>query len=291
MRSENKSVRSICYPSISHFIQIWQHRPADVSAQSAFWDRRADSFNQHKKDASSQVMRAKVVEYITSRCRCVQDGRMLDIGCAAGHYSLALAGAFSHVQGFDLSSKMIAHATANAAEANIANVDFKVLDWYAADLEALGWEQAFDFVLASRTPAISDKNGLDKMIRASKKHCLLVSAAAVSNSVQEKLMPLVDFDKKKARAGQAFYCAYNILWLMGYYPEVFYMDYGWETEHPLEDSLEMHLGFFDRAQALQPRQRDVLTSCLAKEAVNGMVYEKVRTRLAFVYWDVTLAAP
>ena len=190
------------------------------------------------------------------------------------------------MSGFDISPKMIGHARENAIVDGATNADFRVLDWDTTDLAALGWEKSFDLVLASRTPAISDKAGLDKMIAASKDACLIVTMAESRNSVREKLMPLVGWDEEEARARRPFYCAFNLLWLMGYCPEVTYVDHAWEAEYSLEDSLLMHRHSFENLRPLTAEQTRVITEELGREAVDGMVRERVASKLAVMFWKV-----
>jgi SAM-dependent methyltransferase len=208
------------------------------------------------------------------------------VGCGTGNSALALARRAGWVSGFDISPKMIGHARENAIVDGATNADFRVLDWDTTDLAALGWEKSFDLVLASRTPAISDKAGLDKMIAASKDACLIVTMAESRNSVREKLMPLVGWDEEEARARRPFYCAFNLLWLMGYCPEVTYVDHAWEAEYSLEDSLLMHRHSFENLRPLTAEQTRVITEELGREAVDGMVRERVASKLAVMFWKV-----
>ncbi len=272
--------------NIRSFDEIWKKRDSDATAQAVFWDRRADSFNERKKDDSSRDMRRLLARQMIAKCRLTPESRVLDVGCGTGNYALSLAKRAGWVTGFDISPKMIAHARENAAAAGAKNIDFRVLDWETADLAALDWEKRFDLVLASRTPAISDKAGLDKMIAACKGACLLVTMAESRNSVREKLMPLVGWDEEKARARRPFYCAFNLLWLMGYNPEVTYVDHAWEADYALEDSLLMHRGSFENLRPLTAEEKQAVADCLAREAVNGMVRERVTSKLAVVFWRV-----
>ncbi len=272
--------------NIRFFDDAWKKRAGDATAEAAFWDRRADSFNERKKDDSSRDMRRRLTRRLIAKCRLTPESRALDVGCGTGNYALALAQRAGLVSGFDISPKMIGYARENAAAAGATNIDFQVLDWNTADLAALGWKKRFDLVLASRTPAISDKAGLDKMIAASKDACVLVTMAESSNSIREKLMPVVGWDKEEARARRPFYCAFNLLWLMGYCPEVSYVDHAWEAEYSLEDSLLMHQASFENLRSLTAEEKRAMAELLEREAVNGMVRERVSSKLAVVFWKV-----
>lgn len=74
--------------------------------------------------------------------------RVLDLGCGAGHSSLACAPRVAEVVAVDLTPQMVAAATALAHERAVPNVEFRV-----ADVQALPFEdQSFD-VVTSRVSA------------------------------------------------------------------------------------------------------------------------------------------
>ena len=272
---------------ISYFSALWASGNQEMYNCAEYWDKRAGSFNEHKKKSSSGDMRTRIIEFITARCQLSSYDSALDIGCGAGQYALALARMVGQVEGFDVSPKMIDFARGNAQKQDIQNTHFQVLSWADASLEALQWEGAFSLVLASRTPAIGDKASLDKMIAASQKHCVLVTMAHTENSLREKLKKNVGCDERQARERHSFYCTCNLLWLMGYYPEVRYFPHEWTRRYSIDEAIETHSHFFERFDTLSAVQHEQLCHMIHQEAVDGMVHETVRAKIACVYWDVT----
>jgi 2-polyprenyl-3-methyl-5-hydroxy-6-metoxy-1,4-benzoquinol methylase len=88
----------------------------------------------------------ELVEFLT---RCVDiklDGkRVLDIGCAYGGLSIALAGAGARVSGVDVSTKFVSLAQANAL--NTAEVDFRVVDASSVGIRKLFEKGSFDLIV------------------------------------------------------------------------------------------------------------------------------------------------
>ncbi|MCL2029770.1 MAG: class I SAM-dependent methyltransferase [Deltaproteobacteria bacterium] len=182
---------------------------------------------------------------------------VLDIGCGPGRLALLLAHRAARVEAFDLAPGMIELARLNAADTGQENVNFQVLDWTKADLRALGWEKKFHLVLASKTPAVNDRAALEKMMTASGGACCFISQVDIQNSIHEQLKPLVDWDEERARVSRSFYCAFNLLWLMGYYPEVEYFDRAWESDSSLEEAVLMYTHYFESIVPLAPAQKKV----------------------------------
>jgi len=71
--------------------------------------------------------------------------RVLDIGCAYGGFSIAMAKAGAEVIGIDISPKFIDYARANAG--GTAEIDFRVVDASSVEMRKALPKGAFDFVL------------------------------------------------------------------------------------------------------------------------------------------------
>lgn len=70
---------------------------------------------------------------------------VLDVGCAYGGFSIAMARAGAQVSGIDISSRFIDYAQANAS--SIAEIDFKIVDASSVDVRKTFPRGSFDVVL------------------------------------------------------------------------------------------------------------------------------------------------
>lgn len=275
-------------PTLEMFEQHWRLNHRDKLGQAEFWDRRADSFNQHKDSGGSKLHRGELMANLASRCHLQPDSLVLDIGCGSGHNALILAGLVRRVEAFDLSPRMIELARMNAARENRGDqVNFRVLNLAAADLAGLGWERRFDLVLASRTPAICDRPSLEKMMAAAKGCCLIITFADIRSGLKDHLKQFLNRGSETMWAGRSFYCAFNLLWLMGYFPEISYLDHTWESELNLEDAVLVHSRYFEQSGPLSKDGKVRLRQELGRLAgADGLVKEKARAKMALMCWDV-----
>lgn len=88
----------------------------------------------------------ELVEFLS---RCVEfdlaGKRVLDVGCAYGGLSVALAKAGARVSGIDVSPRFIKYAEANAR--NTAEIDFHVVDASSVGLRKIFPKNSFDFIV------------------------------------------------------------------------------------------------------------------------------------------------
>lgn len=98
--------------------------------------------------------------------------RVLDVGCGAGRFTVAIARHCREALGVDLSEAMIRQAQKRAQHAGLINARFMCAAWQDIDLEELG-PGTFDTVFAHMTDAINSRETAHKMTLASKNLCVL----------------------------------------------------------------------------------------------------------------------
>ncbi len=270
--------------NLDFFDALWRDHQPEQSGQAAFWDKRAPSFNAHRSEGPDGHRRA-LVDKLAAKAGLGPQDEVLDIGCGSGQYSIMLAERVADVQGVDISPRMIEFARQNAVDARCPNAHFAVQDWENVRLNSQGWEKRFKLVLASKTPAVNNLATLEKMNAASSGLCCMLTQVHTENSIRDQLQSLTDWDEGKARASRPFYCAFNILWLLGYYPEVEYMERNWESELEPEEALNSYLNYFRSLGALRAGQEEAASAKLAALAKNGYVHERVRSKMALVFWE------
>jgi hypothetical protein len=185
---------------------------------------------------------------------------------------------------FDFSPTMIRLALADPGPQDI---DYEVLDWTKVDLEEKGWLGRFDLAFASRTPAISDLLSLKKMIQTvALGFGALVSSVDLFNSLRDPLMEKLALDPIKARAGRSVYLEINLLWLLGYYPEIVYFDQKWIAKRPLTEAIFNLTRYFGRLKDLTPAEKSLIAQSLTAKAAGDLVLEEVAAKTAVVVWEI-----
>jgi SAM-dependent methyltransferases related to tRNA (uracil-5-)-methyltransferase len=251
-------------------------------AAASFWDSAAAGY-ENKELPSWQSN--EFLRLLAAKVSFPSAKKSLDVGCGAGNYSLALAPKLKAVIGVDLSPAMIEAAQKKAKEHDIKNAEFICADWSLLDIEAIGWQHAFDIVFAHMTPAIDSAAALEKMMACSKKHCFLTKAAKRQDSVldplkrQLGLAPGSVFDE---HIGEVF----ELVWRLGGCPEFFYRHDSWAVEHPLEEAFVWYRAKLKTQKKIGSGEEQVIRDYLEKIAVDGRVKEETRTMIVTMYWQV-----
>lgn len=271
---------------INYFEQVWSKKKTDKTACQAFWDGRADEFNTKGQKSQGNKRLNSVLELLVSKGMLKEDGKVLDIGCGPGKHSIEFAKQTKSVTGVDISPKMLEFARENAQQAGLENVTFDTLDWEFADLKSLGWEKKFDLVFASMCPGINSRKTLEKMVNASKGFCFISTFVERTDSVRDILSSYIEWHNAKRDFSNTIYCAFNILWMMGYRPEITYLDTEWENVYTLEKSISMYTSHFEVSQTLSNEQKVYISDYLSEISENDQVKEKINAKIAWMYWKI-----
>lgn len=117
---------------------------------------------------------------------------ILDLGCGAGRFSIAVADRCGHVTGSDVSPKMIEFADLKKAEYGKDNITFVNESWHDIDISERGYEKKFDLVFGHMTPALNSVEDLEKATGASKGYCALATFAKREAPVADRFLEFMN---------------------------------------------------------------------------------------------------
>ncbi|MDI3480705.1 MAG: hypothetical protein PWQ97_360 [Tepidanaerobacteraceae bacterium] len=271
---------------VLYYDDLWRPKKSGQNTSREFWDGRADHFctNAYRKSAVERV--GKLIAMLTEKGMLTKNSSVLDIGCGPGAYAVEIAKRAKEVVGIDISPRMLDHAENVRKNEKLENLKLLKLDWEQVLLEELKWEMRFDLVFASMCPAINSKNSLEKMIRASRGYCFMSTFARREESIRDRLAEelIPNWDLKSQ--GKGVYCCFNILWLMGYYPEITYVDSCWENKFSFREAVEYYCAALPIPGGPSKAQREFIESYLKTLDEDGLITEKVKMKFAWIYWKV-----
>lgn len=263
---------------LQEFIRMWEKIPTEEALENArlYWNLRATEFNDQGRDNCVEIQ-----DLLELRDYDTRGKRMLDIGCGTGKCAIRFSETFDEVVGVDLSDEMIHFARENANLAGRSNVHFHTAPWEYMDLEAMGWTGGFDVVVASMTPGISNVAELQKMCAASRDLCMLssfVHRRDLKVEIEEHLGLKTAGDVAKNK----IYLIFNILWHLGYHPEISYTHPRIFREYTLEEALTLYA----RQLNLDEQQQRKLANYLENRLEQGRIRQDYQGKIGWLCWQV-----
>ena len=263
--------------NLQYYEALWSEIKQKENPQQ-FWDKRAAHFNQPTQTKRNRL--TETVDFLKS-IGLKKNDMVLDIGCATGKLAMQLQKYVHSIHGIDISPKMIAYAVENAQKGQYTNLTYETAIWADIDLYKKKWEKHFDWVIASMTPGVYNFHTLKKMNEASRKHCFLSTIVNRKNDWLEQLHHKFSFIRPQTEFKNGTYCIFNLLWLMGYMPEVRYIESVYTNQWTIEEAEDMlWLG------ELPQEKRQAVQMDLKRNAKDGRIFETVHTPIAFIHWRV-----
>lgn len=260
----------------------WSPGMKDPQAAIDWWNSRAGAF------ASRDIPTAQsslAIRLITEKQMIERGQSSLDVGCGGGRFSFALEQLGACVTGIDFSPRMIEECEKSRI-ARASSACFCVQDWQNIDLQALGWKNKFDLVLANMTPAVVSADSFLKLSEASRNWCLMVKPTRRSNSILDKLNSLLELEADTNSLDEALLYAFELLWLNGKKPKIEYEEQQWENSWKTEDAVEEYTLRISSSHSLSSYQKEQIKDFLHRESIDNVIKETTHTTIAAVYWQV-----
>lgn len=246
------------------------------------WDLRAENFNSSQRRDDSKI--PGLVTDLLLKKGLLTGKDILDAGGGTGRYAVPFAKYAKTVTIADVSSNMLGYAKKNAGNAGLNNIQYIKLDWDAADCNILGWNRYFDFVFSSMCPATRCKEGIDKMIAASKGWCALNHVTESEDSLLKIIKNEIKQKQPQGYNGKEnVQAAFNYLWEKGYEPEIDYIKEAKERIFSVDEAVAYYSQNCDRIeQDCTLNLKDIIIPYVT----DGFVKADSRSTHVIISWKV-----
>lgn len=273
---------------LEYWSREWGKTEMDFSACEDFWNSRALTFNENV--VSKEKMTEIMIGGLKEKGMMNHGSRVLDIGCGPGTHAIPMARKVSQVTAIDIAQNMLDHLDCRAGELELDNIVTQKVNWVDIDLAQMQWEKAFDLVFASMSPAIHNYETLKKMCDASRGWCYLSAWVRRENKIEDALLDVIR--KKDEDSGileGKIYYVFNILWNLGYHPEVTYTERKWSGVQDVEEALESYTKKLMILNKLTEEDHQKIKKRLYEFEKNGKVEEESNAIVGTVIWKTSLA--
>jgi len=238
------------------------------------WDEKSTWFFQRTERSKENFRNRLVFELIQDRNLLQEDSQVLDIGCGTGRHLLEFSKHTSHLTGTDISSNMLKYAKEKLNQ--VADLQLVHGNW----MELFQKERVYDLVFASMTPAISLVEHIERMCLISKKYCMMERFVSHKDSVREEIQQMLGrtLNRLHQNEKEYSYAVWNIVWNLGYFPEILYEREEYEEEKTMEEYLEQII--------CSEEEEKKIRDFLRKREKGGKILASHTIRKAVILWDV-----
>lgn len=278
---------------LNYFISLQNSKPADSPDHSAQkWNQRAEFWKKERDCSRKKDDRVhSALHFLKERGILCPTYDVVDIGCGPGRFAAAFAEHVHSVLGLDLSEKMTAHGMEHIHEKGLTNARILTCDFQTLDIDKAGYRKAFDLVFSSMTPAIHGMNSLMKSMEMSRAYCCNITHIYGHNHLRKRVAQEVFQTEPPVQwTGRWFYSLFNVLFLMGYYPETSYENRHQEVRvTPDEQYADFMLEHVLPTEERSKRNSDKILEWLKSHAdPDGTLCEVTDTCYGRILWDVRI---
>lgn len=180
------------------------------------FDDKAKSFNEQAFNEEGRQRAKRIMNWLEGQGVTFKDTSILDIGAASGGFTVPFAERGAHVTSVEPSLPLGELLRENIAGITNGKVDVVAEPFEDIDIQAKGWEKAFDFVFVSMCPVITDWESVEKVLSCARQFCYIsLSAGSRENSLVNEIWPLVTDQPMKNEHLEMAYLL-HLLYLKGY---------------------------------------------------------------------------
>ncbi len=261
----------------------WKADRGNAAATARLWNSMAPKFG---KRGPIDPETNSFLKLITRRVELSGETAVLDVGCGAGDFTLALAPMVGRGVGCDIASDMLAAAREHASQRGIRNAEFLETDWRAADIDALGWRGAFDVAFAHMTPAVCDFETLDTLVLCARKHCFMKKPARRTDLLLDAGMDVLGLRRRDSGSDETMEYTFAYLWRKGFEPAYHYERSESESLEPVDAVVSSVLRWAGLQRPTTAEDEQRLRDYFGAQAEDGMVRGRMAGTTVTIDWAV-----
>ncbi|TBL74670.1 class I SAM-dependent methyltransferase [Paenibacillus thalictri] len=210
----NEAVWETAWKNDAH-TAINKMKKAGINPAHTF-DQKAKAFNEQAFNEEGRRRAKRIIHWLEDQGVTFQGKTVLDIGAASGGFSVPFAERGAHVTSVESSLPLVELLKENIKGITNGTVDIVAEPFENIDIEAKGWNKAFDFVFVSMCPVIVDWESVEKVLGCAREFCYMsLSVGSREHSLVNEIWPLVTDQPRKTEHLEMAYLLHLLL-LKGY---------------------------------------------------------------------------
>jgi ubiquinone/menaquinone biosynthesis C-methylase UbiE len=215
-----------------------------------------------------------------------KDSVVLDMGCGKGVFALPLSRIVKRVDALDFSAPVIDRLREKITREKLANIRIIQQDW--RDFAQKNSGEEYHLVISSLNPSMYNGHAILEMTRLSKRACLFSSSyKRPDNSIIRDLDALILGATPEPEIDcRTIIYPFNILYYLGYKPQLEYVEDGWTTREPPEEAIKRLTRRYETMVELTDTVKDKITDFVYARQKDGIFEHNMKVYVGLLTWRV-----
>ena len=246
------------------------------------WSRLAENYD---LALGSDIKRAKdTIEILKQKGAINSETIAMDIGCGTGTFVIELSKICKHVYALDYSYGMLEKLQKKITDQNITNITIINEDWATFDHTTLNHEITLS--LSCLNTGMRDYDSLVKINEVTKGWCCYITSSGVTKHARRNELQEIVFGRtlKSAGGGDIIY-PFNIIYALGYRPELSNINFNWKREKDPKTALAAMVRDFNRYVDIDAELEKKLDKYIrSKLNTDGLYEESMNAVMGVLTW-------
>lgn len=243
-----------------------------------YWNHVADSYARRNEEGAAY--HGELVSWLERESVIDRSSTVLDVGCGPGTYALHFARRVRQVIALDSAPAMLSLLERLATQTGLERrIQTLLCPW--EDFES---SVRYDLVFAANSPAVWNQATLLKMNELCSAYCCLVTSSRASRlGLRDQLWKRVTGEKIRGGAFDPIY-PFNLLYAMGYHPQVKFTHFIVRYRERLETLLDDYIRYFAIFGYEGPETEAAIRDYLISVSRDGYCEDVWDEHLALIWW-------
>jgi SAM-dependent methyltransferase len=236
------------------------------------FDPKAKTFNEQSFSEEGRKRTKRIMNWLEGQGVQFENSSILDIGAASGVFSVPFAERGARVTAVETSPPLIELLEENISNFAEDQVKIVPVPFEDIDVEAKGWNQAFDLVFVSMSPVVHNWESVEKVLQCARKFCYIsMPVLHTEHSLVKEVWPLVTGQPYHSKLTEMGYLL-HLLYLKGYAYESLITREGKTTEVSREAALQEVMTWLGHHRLpVDERNRNIIADYLEQAYPSGKI--------------------
>lgn len=273
--------------------QAWQEanslspfalRRPDYNA-GRFWSAMAGQLQRSAHQEWTVQRVERILSFIEGHRLCLENLKVLDVGCGIGTFSIAFASRGARVTALDPASTLLEKLEERLQKQPDIKVETVRGTWGKGASWGQWFHRSFDLAFSSLNPGMRDYDALEMLIASSRGACLLCDLAPGSGGSpwRSELWPAL-FNNPMPITEYSILYPLNYLLARGFRPSYLSWSETWQQNLTLREAVAHATAYFSLYRQPDKKMRGLLERYFIQRLDGQFYREAYRVNLGMIFW-------